>query len=247
MVDFLQFVRWPGKHSILAWLESYLQRVLLAFQPSVRNNRLLVQDTPSPRLTSASVSSISPRSPRFSPPRVVSTAGVPWAKLTTHDMMRVFAAETWDGQFNVNEFAHVLQKVLNLDRGVEATALARRLFPALDRDNSGLLDFQEVFIGMAMLCSDSHEDKLRSVFEIMDADRSGRISRTELEQFLVHIAPWRTTSAEIQIVRATIMFEADTNHSGFLTFSEVNSKALAAAALSFCVHARYIFDLGCVF
>ena len=132
----------------------------------------------------------------------------------------MFASESWDGQLDVNEFGRVLQKLLGMDR-TGAYALAGQLFPCFDRDGNGLLDFREVFVGMSILCGGTREERLEAAFTIMDADGSGRVSRRELEQFLVTVAPWHTSMSEIQMVGSAIMREADTNNSGLITFLEV--------------------------
>ena len=178
---------------MVAWLDDYLARITDAYGAGSRSR---------------------------SPVSRASPSGLPWASLTTRDLLRVFASESWDGQLDVNEFGRVLQKLLGMDRA-SGSALAGQLFPCFDRDGNGLLDFREVFIGMAILCGGTREERLEAAFSIMDADGSGRVSRSELKQFLTAVAPRRTSPAEIQIVCSTIMFEADTNHSGFLTFQEV--------------------------
>ena len=154
-------------------------------------------------------------------PNAVVVQAFPWASLTISNVVRVYASQTWDGQLDVSEFASMLQRLLGLG-GTAALSLSARLFPGLDRDNSGLLDFPEMFIGMVMLCSDGQQAKLNAVFDIIDSDRSGRISRTELEEFLVHIAPWHTTRAELRSVASRVMREADANNSGYITFMEVS-------------------------
>ena len=142
-------------------------------------------------------------------------------RLTSRLLLRVYASQTWDGQLDVNEFASVLRKLLDLTIA-DASIIARRLFPAFDRDNSGLLDFQEVFIGMAMLCSDSPEDRIRTVFAIMDADGNGCISFSELEQFLVAVAPIYTSRAAVVQFAKMMMLVVDKNNSGHITFNEVS-------------------------
>ena len=155
---------------------------------------------------------------------------LPWASLTTRELIRVFTSETWDGRLDVNEFGRVLRRLLGLD-SVEGSRLAAQLFPIFDRDGNGLLDFREVFVGMAMLCSDSREDKLRAVFQIMDADGSGTISRRELEQFLMTVAAWHVSMSEIRSAVSTVFREADTNRSGLISFSEVRDAGLGPLLL----------------
>ena len=190
---------------MLAWLDRYLNRVIESYNT----------------LSSRSVSrhSVSSRAAGFVP---TSTYPFAWSRMSIQDLLQVYASQTWDGQLDVNEFASMLQRLWNVSPS-EAASLAIRLFPALDRDASGLMDFREMFIGMVTLCSDSSIDKLRAVFDIIDSDRSGRISRTELEDFLRAIAPWHTSKADILIMAVTILREADDNNSGYITYAEVRA------------------------
>ena len=194
-----QFIGWKDKDSVVAWLDDYLVRITDAFG-----------------IGRPSLPPLSPSLRSNSPP----SSGLPWAALTTRELLRVFASESWDGQLDVNEFGRVLQKLLGMDRA-SASALAGQLFPCFDRDGNGLLDFREVFIGMAILCGGTRQERLEAAFSIMDADGSGRVSRTELKQFLCAVAPRRTSMAEINMMLSIIMREADTNFSGFITFQEV--------------------------
>ena len=178
---------------MVAWLDDYLARITDAYGAGSRSR---------------------------SPVSRASPSGLPWASLTTRDLLRVFASESWDGQLDVNEFGRVLQKLLGMDRA-SGSALAGQLFPCFDRDGNGLLDFREVFIGMAILCGGTREERLEAAFSIMDADGSGRVSRREVQQFLVSVAPWRTPLLEIQHLTSKIMAEADANNTGQLTFMEV--------------------------
>ena len=189
----VQFIRWPGKSAIVAWLDKWQDKLLEAYMGGV---------------------SAAPSVPS----RV---SGLPWANLTSRELIRVFTSETWDGQLDVNEFGRVLQRLLDLPSRAESTKLARQLFPCFDRDNSGLLDFREVFGGMALLCSDTREEKLQAVFQIMDANGSGRISPQELEQFLIAVCAWYVSMSEIRSMVAQVFREADTNRSGLISFSEV--------------------------
>ena len=113
--------------------------------------------------------------------------------------------------------------MLDLPSRAESTQLAKQLFPCFDRDNSGLLDFREVFVGMALLCSDTREEKLQAVFQIMDANGSGRISPQELEQFLIAVCAWYVSMSEIRSMVAQVFREADTNRSGLIDFREVST------------------------
>ena len=159
-----QFIRWPGKSAIMGWLDKWQHRLLEAYRGGASSE---------------------PSAPVAAPsaPVVDGSCALPWANLTLGELIRVFTSETWDGQLDVSEFGRVLRRLLGIGSGSER--VAAQLFACFDRDKSGLLDFREVFVGMAMLCSDSREDKLRTVFQIIDGNGSGWISAHELS--LIHI------------------------------------------------------------
>ena len=212
-ITYDEFARWPGKGTVVAWFDLYLDRARGAWQqpqtsivikretnefnsiPDYKKNTLAVAGPPS------------------------KGSALPWARLNTRDLMTVVRGKTWQEELNVSDLAVVLQQLLNLST-LEASSLANRLFPAFDRDGSGTLDFRELFIGIAMLCSDPHDDRLHAVFQIMDEDNSGGITDGELAHFLVAIAPWDTNGSEVSNVAARIMKEADINEDGFITFGE---------------------------
>ena len=124
MVVRVQFIRWPGKSAIVAWLDKWQDKLLEAYMGGV---------------------SAAPSVPS----RV---SGLPWDTLTASRILRAFTSETWDGQLDVNEFGRVLQRLLDLPSRAESTKLARQLFPCFDRDNSGLLDFREVSRAAGLVC-----------------------------------------------------------------------------------------------
>ena len=102
---------------MVAWLDQYSERVLLAYRGETISRPGALQS--------------------------VAPSGLPWGALTTRELLRVFCSETWDGQLDVNEFGRMLQRLLGLN-SVEGSRLSMKLFPGLDRDGNGLLDFREV-------------------------------------------------------------------------------------------------------
>ena len=66
-----------------------------------------------------------------------------------------------------------------------------------DQDGSGTLSFRETFIGLALLLSPSHEQRMECAFMMMDANSSGRVSLDELHNFLQYIAPLSTSKYDI--------------------------------------------------
>ena len=108
--------------------------------------------------------------------------------LLTLRNLQVFHSEAWAGTLIPSEFARVLDKL-----GLDGNKLSAKLFHAFDLDNSGHLDFKEVFIGMALLLSSSREQQLQSTFDMMDDNGSGRVSQQEISKFLRYICPPQAT------------------------------------------------------
>lgn len=61
---------------------------------------------------------------------------------------------------------------------------------------------------------------MTSVFDMMDANGSGRVSRDELSGFLKYIAPREATAYDIGMLSLKAMKESDSNRTGLITFSE---------------------------
>ena len=97
------------------------------------------------------------------------------------------------------------------------------LFPILDKDGSGTLDALEVFIGLAIMCSDSREKKMYTVFNIMDADKSGKITKEELRRFIALIAPPTIADADIDNMVNGCLKDADMGSSKSITFEKVSN------------------------
>jgi len=55
-----------------------------------------------------------------------------------------------------------------------------QLFRLMDKDASGALSFEELMVGLSVLCLGSVTDKLRLVFELYDTDASGMLEEDEI-------------------------------------------------------------------
>ena len=72
-----------------------------------------------------------------------------------------------------------------------------------------------------MMSWDSGSDKLKAVFDIMDGDGGGFVSKQELTQFLNVIAPSYTLTLDIQQLAESIMLQADVDKDGLINHDEV--------------------------
>ena len=180
---------------MVAWLDNYLARIIDSYGPGL------------PMVRSISRSS--------------SPASLPWARLTLDGLRSILASDAWKGAFRLVDFDRLARRAFCLDNSIESSRITSRLFHCFDRDGNGLLDFREVFIGMAILCGSTREERLEAAFSIMDADGSGTVSRDEVEEFLLTVAPRQTSEVEIQKLASAIMCGADMNDSGKITFLEV--------------------------
>jgi len=153
-------------------------------------------------------------------PFVANQEGYPWDCISLATLVRFFNSEargSAEGELNMAEFRRFLGR---LGFGREDLVYAEPLFAAFDTDGSGKLDMKETFIGMALLLSNSYEERLESCFMMIDSNNSGRISRDEVEAFLQTIAPNETSSFDIRALSVRIMNEADPNRSGLVTYTE---------------------------
>ena len=69
-------------------------------------------------------------------------------------------------------------------QGYPSCALTSQLFDVFDIDHSGYISFEELIIGLSLMCSDSLEKLGELVFKIYDLSGSGRISRFNVKTVL---------------------------------------------------------------
>jgi Ca2+-binding EF-hand superfamily protein len=104
---------------------------------------------------------------------------------------------------------------------------------AFDRDNNGVVDFEEFASGMSLLASGSKSDKLALAFTMFDEDGDGYISRTEMWKYLrAFLTVLLSLVSDRQVdlydvldnaatdVTATVFADADTNRDGRISFEE---------------------------
>jgi len=190
-ISYMEFSKWDGHIDVLAWVDAYHQRILGFFMKSQSRNRM---GNPLPGF---------------------SNLIYPWSKITTTDVIKAFASESWAGELSLSEFERVLAML-----GLRDGAVGQKLFNAFDQDGSGMLDFREAFIGLSLLCSGNREERLECAFMMIDVNGSGRISREEMLLFLKCIAPRSATRQQIGVLAMQIIHEADVNKSGLVTFRE---------------------------
>ncbi len=53
----------------------------------------------------------------------------------------------------------------------DAASLTKRLFSVFDSDGNGVVDKNELKIGMSLLCPGSQQDKIKAAFDIVGASR----------------------------------------------------------------------------
>ena len=128
----------------------------------------------------------------------------PWEGVTVEDLMRLFKAEARKGSLTQPEFSKLLEKL-----GMHSKGVAAPLFEAFDRNGDMELDFDEVFLGLALLLPISWEEEIQAAFMIMDGNGSGRVSLQEVEHFIRSIAPPGTARYRISSLATQILKESD--------------------------------------
>lgn len=107
---------------------------------------------------------------------------------------------------------------LSLDAGDSGSDWVTTLFSLFDKDNSGLISFEEMAVGLALLTKGSYEERMEYGFDAFDLDRDGRISQAEL----AHLAAAATglPDSECAAIAANLMHVHDIDRSGYLDRNE---------------------------
>lgn len=111
--------------------------------------------------------------------------------------------------------------------------LVDRIFELFDKDNNGLVDFNELASGLSVLCGGSQTDKVRAAFNLYDVNHDGYISLGEMRLYLTSVfkvlfevnpdseARMGVTPEELGEITAEQAFvEADHDKDGKLSFAE---------------------------
>ncbi|GMF28972.1 unnamed protein product [Phytophthora fragariaefolia] len=111
--------------------------------------------------------------------------------------------------------------------------LVDRIFELFDKDNNGLVDFNELASGLSILCGGSQTDKVRAAFNLYDVNHDGYISLGEMRLYLTSVfkvlfevnpdseAQMGVTPEELGEITAEQAFaEADQDKDGRLSFEE---------------------------
>ena len=128
---------------------------------------------------------------------------------------------SWSGgQLDRQQLRQVLSRVLPVLASPQGRPVLDSLFSLFDTDQNGSVDWRELTVGLASLCSGSTHDRLRVIFDMFDTSHNGHISRAELAH-LVRVVSGRPQDwayAEQQSDR--IMRALDKNRDGSLSFHE---------------------------
>jgi len=137
--------------------------------------------------------------------------------ITENDISRVFRARSQQhhGTLLLADF----QKGL-LELGMDGKAFGPPLFNAFDYHRDGIIELREALVGMVLLLSGSQEERLEFVFSMMDQDESGKISRGEIEEFLMWIARGKVTKSKVESLGSSLMSEVDLDGNGVVDYIE---------------------------
>jgi len=87
---------------------------------------------------------------------------------------------------NRDEFQQALGNLADYDLAkFKGLPMGVRLFDVLDKNKDGLLDLQEFFLGMSLLCHGSDEAKIDLTFKVFDRDGNGFITQDELKEMYI--------------------------------------------------------------
>mmetsp|Transcript_4933 Transcript_4933/g.7313 ORF Transcript_4933/g.7313 Transcript_4933/m.7313 type:complete len:294 (+) Transcript_4933:89-970(+) len=130
---------------------------------------------------------------------------------------------------NKEEFFKILEETVDIPTDSRPMFVA--LFNAFDKDNDGTVDKMEMAVGYTELTSNSHQDSIRLLFDIMDKNHDQKISLEEYLEFYKNY--FRTRSYllgsplpnnrwnVVQDYLVRCFKAADTNENGELDMTEI--------------------------
>jgi len=187
-------IRWEGSREILGWLMSFTSRF---------------------RLGSGGHTGTSPARGAV----MTMSRGVQGLQLSL--LVKVFEEEGWRGQLNLADFDRALRRLLDLRPGQEGDGMVHHLFRLFDQNQNGSIDWREFVFGMSVLCDGSAVEKLKAIFDMLDRDKSGRLSRQELLEFFGSISERPVDMGKVRRVTERMMIEADRERCGSLSFGDL--------------------------
>jgi len=152
-------------------------------------------------------------------------------------LKRAFRSESRYGRLSKADFEGVLQRMTGFSYAAGNGAVADALFAAMDTDNSGSLDWGEVYSGMAILCQGSVNERLEVAFSMFDANGNGYIEESELRRLLLRVAGVRHRNGVESLVQQ-IMRDADWTRDRRLSWSEFSRSAMASGMLEWMEETR---------
>jgi Ca2+-binding EF-hand superfamily protein len=109
-------------------------------------------------------------------------------KVPVHDALRVFKQKNSSGYFSRQQFCNTiseLSKKYNPDFYVNSKFYnaVYQLFTKIDRDGNGVVDSNELFCGVSIVCSGNLGDKAKAACDSFDESGDGLIQFNELLKF----------------------------------------------------------------
>lgn len=117
-----------------------------------------------------------------------------------------------DGRVSAQELFSALKQV---DKDI-TMADVQSILTSIDDDNNGYIDYDELLSSRINRKLQSNEDRLRKVFELLDFDKSGKISKQELQSALESIDNKKLTDKQCD----ELIKECDKDGDGEIDFEE---------------------------
>jgi len=148
------------------------------------------------------------------------------------ELRRLVEAESKDkSRLRFAEFEVVLHRLMCLDDSAASRVMAEELFTRFDKDRNGAVGWPELLSGLAALSRGSALDRLELAFDIFDTDGDGFISITELRRCLGALAQPPVDWGRVNTLCDEVMYYADTNVDGRLSWAEFRTSTACEAVL----------------
>jgi len=192
LIGYHEFLAWPGKHTVLKWLEAYHERVLSRFDSS---------DMPS-----------------VSPHR---EGDYPWSAFSSADILRLFRAESWHGRLSVTDFERILFR-LGSYFGDDRTTVQKlfECFDQDGNGSLDFREMFIGLVLLCSESREQRLRAMFTLMDANGSGRISREELESFLHFLWPPSADSMHDCRITLRTSRIMLEADQNRSGLITFDE---------------------------
>lgn len=152
------------------------------------------------------------------------------------DAFDIFVEKHPDGKMKPEDFQEIMTTALPKK---DASKLCKHVFRIYDLNNDGVVDFVEFMVVFLVLSGGEPEEILAKLFHLFDVDRSGTITRKEMDRLVKDMYglirrddPNIAAKASEELIANSAFAEMDTDEDGKITVDEFTTACIKEEAFS---------------